>query len=525
MEGQTVPYVEAPTRLSYDLFKLNHRADGRMALVLISINLIGWTRFGFAFLFPGIAIGLWLWWPLLWSRRYYAIGEYVYSLWIRLYLKDTLWEDWTKATDEAGQPSKKPRQDILRRHVPMPLRVDKLHDIGLIYNTVTGTDSIVIASSGSDIAGMSLMGMHDAQEVIASVIRRIANYSGLTAEVSFGYRRRPYSTSEIRVAYDQNAYPDILVPAALVPMAKTGQTLEELYEQGLVSKEDVRRARLGAIVAESIALANIEGCDVDMVAVITIQRPPLLRSAAKGKAEVTPREALRTTIVDMALDVCDALKRATVHNPHILDQLECEDYLRAAWDVAGLEAYREERDQHIASEAEGMAPLYHPQFGIYTDNSSCVTDQTGHVTVRLTQLPRDIVPNLMPALFSDSGVRWPSVSVIGESTTGNAEYLRTSWFASIFDSVLDSLGFEFGPKTRNRRESLDARQEELAAKGHTEYFDVYLSAASDDPEELEADLARLLGVAKSVGALATVVTGRSRQFRAMLTATTCIGLL
>lgn len=521
MPSYDVPTVTAPRSLSYQFLKLSD-ADFKMLAILGCIGFILIQLLGFLGFVIGVAILVWLMWPCSWSRRYYTFGEWVYGLWIRYMLKDVLWEDWLTAglTDS-------PKRDRLRRKTPFPLRVDKVHQVGLIHNRRSDTDSILISGSGSDIAALSIRDQYDRQMQIAETIKKVAGYKGLTAEIGFVIRRRPYDIVEFDISSDHNVSPDILVPASAELVHTSGMNPEQLYKQGRIGKEELRRARLNEILVQSRAEVQTHGHNVAMITVITIKRDNRLRSAArkKGAKLLAPKETYSLKIVQLAEEACVFLEQASVRETQILDKQECEDYVRETWDVAGLDDYRKARIYGTDAGTDDE-PLHYPQIRIRTGHNSCVFDQTHHAIIRISKLPKEIEPNLMPRLFSDPAVRWLSRSLVSETGTGDAEYRLLGTFTALYENILAGFGIvRYGPKTVKQQTALEDRRQEISDQEHAEYFNIYLAAANQDPEALEQDIDQLFRAVNGIGARAERVTGRSRQIAAAITANTGIALL
>jgi hypothetical protein len=525
---QDVTFLTGPERLSYRLLNLSSTDKGAF-LVLIALGSYLWGKLGFFGLAAGILLTTYFLWPLAWSRRYYAWGEKVYDAWIKLVDQATLWE-----SDEVRRESHRVwwrrllRALIMRAH-PFPLRVDTLFDYGLIHNVRSGTDSLVITGDGSRIAAMDPDEQSDHQEIIADEIRRIAGYKGITATVSMVLRRRPSNPVLFDQNQDRHAFPDHVMPEALVAMARTNKSADELYADGEITREQLRDYRLHRInVAQNRASYETDGSSVDMAMVITIKRSARLIRADKRKhgKPLEAAEVRRERLVQLAESMGDALVRASVANPHVLNAEECADYLRSAWDVADLSDYYRARLRPQDNATSDAVSLYQPQHAIYAKNGVCVMDRTGHAVVRITKLPKQIPPNMMPRLFTDSGVRWVTRTMVGETTTGNSEYYGFTWLGFILEDILDALGLHrTGRKTQRRKETLDSNASQIDEQAHIEYFNGYLATAGVDEVQLNLDVEELIRTVANIGGQAQRVPGGSRQARATLTAVTGIPLL
>lgn len=550
---QEVTVLTGPDGLAYRLLSFSSTDWGAFA-IFASLGMYLWVNLAF----PGLVIAVlfvgYMMWPLAWSRRYYAWGEAIYSQWIRIVHQGILWESGDEYAINASTRRwwRKLLSRAFSRVAVFALLVDELFDYGLIHNLLDTTDSLVIRGDGSSIAAEEPQRQYDLQEMLAEELRRIAGYQKLTATVGFTLRRRPTSQLMFDANQDSHAHPDVVIPEAIVKAHETGKTVDELYAAGEITRQELRDYRLHVIdVAQARSSFMDEGCSVDMVAVITIKRSSRLAMAARsGGKPLEANELRRERIVQLANSMLDALGRAGVGNPIILNPDQCRDYLRSAWDVNSLPEYY---GQRVAAESQSQlpiqhreevsssrsklrfwarpkavaesVPLYHPQHSIQVNDNICVMDDTGHAVVRLTKLPAKIYPWTMHDLFTHSDVRWISRTLASETTTGTREYLGLTWLSKIQDDVMSVVPGLWGKKTELKRERLDAQTSRIANEGHIEYFNCFVAVANSDPELLELDVEEVLRAVNNIGGRAERVTGRSRLVRATLTANTGIPLL
>lgn len=533
-----VPVITGPQQLASPLFRLTLN-DGVVLVVLGCLTLLLVQRWDFPGMLLGVINLVWWLWPQDWGRRYAMWADAVYSWWIRNVLQGVLWENPYYEGDDRLSPRGAIRKMLGRlvyRAHPFPYYADRLYEIGLIHRG--DTDTILIAGDGSSISSLELREQAIKLYEFEKEIRRIAAWMDLSAEVGTIIRRRPGNLLEFDAMIGQELFPDVVVPEALVVMQRPenrGKTADELYAEGKLTKQELRDLRLHQIncveVREELAL---NGPGVDMVTTVTIRRSPRLHAAAKRSKYLTEKEVRHERIVRLGQSMLAAAKRASVANPHIFDQEECEDFLRGAWDTVTLQDYYRQRVEEAQTEEvitpeqiseQRRVPLWHPQIGIYVTSNVAVFDYTNHAVLRVTKMPVEIESDRLDRLFTDMPVQWLSRTMASEPVTGTREYYGLNFLSALADSLLDSLTIRIGTRTVRRRQRLADEEERVADEGHIEYFNGYVSIAHEDPEELELLVQEVLSELQVIGCNAQRVKGEARICRAVLTATTSIALL
>jgi hypothetical protein len=513
--------VPAPRSLGYQFNKWSI-TDIRMVVVLLAFLLLVGLEVGVLGFLPVLFLAGWLLWPCEWGKRYYSYGEWLYGIWIRAVLQDILWQDVKKLDTELGRLSKPPKRSRFRRRDPFPLRVDRAHDIGMVWNKRRKTYSLLISADGSDISSMSLVDQRQRQDMIAEAIRRIASYQGLRAEVGFTFRRRPYSVHKIDTSFHNRGNPEAFVPAAAVAAAKTGKTVEALHADGKITDRELRYNRFHMLQRGQRAVAQELGGDVDMVAVVTIARSARLRAAASGKKPLSLKDVYGEKVYQIARELIEGLELASVHEPAIMDPSACEDYIRGAWD-SDIGAYRASRlSTDWKPTGPDEIPAEHPQYSIRVTDKLCVMDDTGIAVVQVIKQPEALEPNLVPILAIHPRVRLLSRSLVSETSNGNVDYFLAGFMASIWDNFLDGITVRTGPRTERRREALGEEQRRIDAQQHVMYSNSFEAVISPDPEEVEAAVEDLIRVINQWGGRAKRIKGRNRQVRYALMATTGI---
>lgn len=521
MERQEeVPVVFGPTGLAYNAARLGG-ADWGAVTVLVFATLILNARMGIFGLLIGIGAIVLLIWPLGWSKRYYAIGEWQVGIFIHVFLRDAIW-----------LAENDPNEGFFRKlcrwfyhrctHHAYPYRVDALYDYGLVYTESMSTDSIILTGDGSDIAGLSLQEQASRAEQIAEEIRRNVSYEGLEVTTSMVFLRRPKDMIDVLAMQNMSMHPNVLWPEALLVLAENpGRSADDLYRVGLLTRQQLRDYRLYQInVVQTRSMLAEQGMTTTMAYVVTIGRSTRLRAAEpKRRSQGKPldeSELRFEKIIQIAQSSRDALRKAGVGNPRVLTPRQAEAYLRG-WDVAGLPSFFE---RQLEETGHG---LHHPEHAIMAQSDVAVFDQTGHATVRLTALPQYITPNTMPQLVTQSEVPWLTRTIVCESTTGKWEYRGTYFLGNLVDIMMGVFnGIRPGAKTIRRRQKLDTAEERIADESHILYLNVFESCAHDDPKVLEMYVDALQSEIRRIGGRSERLKGRARIVPWTLTALTGI---
>lgn len=517
---EEVPVVFGPTGLAYNAAKLGG-TDWGAAICLVFVTLFLNAQMGILGFLIGIGVIVSLLWPLGWSKRYYAIGEWLAGVFIHVFLRDAL---WLAENDPNEGFFRKLCRWLYNRctHHAYPYRVDTLYDYGLVYTKPMSTDSVIITGDGSDIAGLSLQEQANRAEWIAEEIRRNVSYEGLEVTTSMVFSRRPLDMIDVLAVQNASMHPNVLWPEALLVLAENpGRSADDLYKAGLLTRQQLRDYRLHKVnVVQARALLGERGMTPIMAYVITVNRSTRLQAAEpkrRGQGKPLDESELRfEKIIQIAQASSDALRKAGVGNPRVLTPRQAEAYLRV-WDVAGLPSFFE---RQLEETGHG---LHHPEHAIMAQSDVAVFDQTGHATVRLTVPPQHVTPNTMPQLVTQSEVPWLTRTIVCESTTGKWEYRGTYFLGNLVDILMSVFsGIRPGAKSIRRRQKLDAAEERIADESHILYLNVFESCAHDDPKVLEMYVDMLQREIRSIGGKSERLKGRARIVPWTLTALTGI---
>lgn len=547
---QFVEAVSAPTKLSYPFFRQT-TGDWISTIILALGCFIALLRYDlFGFIVAGLP-SLWLVWPGQYGKHYYTLYENtIVTWWYLVVLEGYLYEN-------KDHPDYVPRHVVwwkralkwvIRISHPYPFRVDSIShvdangvvtEVGLIFTEKINSYAAVIEASGSKIPNLSLQDQSARIDSIAGEIQRLAYLKGLSARVSFVFMRRPASIVAHEEVIDVSLVPDVVVPKALLKLddfissleslepalsfkeriTKLREESDKLYETGALTKEETRDFRLFLTSQEAQEAVRINGNDPWMVALIMIRRNSRLAQASSEEKALSADEGSQQDIIRLINTFARQLELTGVHEPHVLNREETEDYLAAATNAVMLDEYRERAFNEVS---HGDLDVYHPQVAIEVTHDLAVFDGTGHAVFKLTGLPSSILPTDMAGLVNGvRNVRWISRTLTSESGTGTNEYRAAVWLRNILDDFLGFTGVRTGRKTENRQIGVDERQQQLADQGHVEYINIYLAVAAETPTEI-ANAG--IEIDKSVRTLAASarcirVTGAARISRMVLTAT------
>lgn len=547
---QYVEAVSAPTKLSYPFFR--QTTGDWIATLLLAVGcFIALLRYDlFGFIVAGMP-SLWLLWPGQYGKHYYTMWENtIVSWWYLVVLEGYLWEN-------KNHPDYVPRQValwkrglkwVIRISHPYPFRVDSINqvdgfgvvsDVGLIFTERTNSYAAVVEARGSKIPNLSLQDQSARLDSIAGEIQRLAYLKGMSARVSFVFMRRPASIVAHEEVMDISLVPDVVVPRALLKLdgfiksletqtpalsfaeriTKLREESDKLYKDEVLTREETRDFRLFLTSQEAQEAVRTIGNDPWMVALIMIRRNAQLAKASSGEKSLSADEGSQQDIIQLINTFSRQLELTGVHEPHVLNREETEDYLAAATNAVMLDEYRERAFNEVS---HGDLDVYHPQIAIEVTRDLAVIDGTGHAVFKITGLPSSILPTDMAGLVNGvRNVRWISRTLTSESGTGTNEYRAAVWMRNVLEDVLGFTGLKAGRKTEIRQIGADTRQQQLADQGHVEYINIYLAVAAETPSEV-ANAA--IEIDKSVRSLAATarcirVTGAARMCRMALTAT------
>jgi|GEM_PF-4768906 len=423
------------------------------------------------------------------GRAYYVLLKKLDSWKIRRPDKGVLW------LAPSGKASKNRRIRLRRRQAEvLPVKVQSLQHIGLAHNKGFKTDSIVVVGDGSDDAALSLAAQRQKIAEKAQTIMRLASRPDVGVGVSFVFRKHPFNVYPLLDDQMRTNHPDIMVPAALVTPEKD------------LSRADLRRRNIRAIVDEKNELVKAKGSDIEMAAIVTIKRYGVLSVLAKlssqsnkessGKrrpfgrkrAQKSPKTLQkfnfkRLPIVDIAETCKEALTSNGVANVRILDEKGMEAFQRGTWDNADMTDFY--RQQHSKTLGEYS---HWPAKKISVTHNTATFDNTTHTVLRITGLPGPSLPSFMRQLHA-LGSRWYSVTLVGETISSTGDYLALNRITSVSAAIAEGTGSDTGMKTQRKLDAVQERQARVSNLKYLHLYNILLCITDPDPEKVENDAA------------------------------------
>lgn len=461
-----------------------------LPIIIVSTAAIGLGGFALSLLFS-------LFWLHRWQygRTYWIFGEALYSAWIDKIKKGVVWS-----------------KDKKTRKPPVPYVVNGVGDIGVVNTPSLYTDSIICMGDGSDIASLEIALQAYRNKDFASAIRKIASPFNLSVRLSFGFRRRPKDISIDDTYSALNRHDQVILPEALLRPQEEWTARDHAWYQ-LFKLNNARRLEVG-------------GFDVQMFAVITIERSSKLQRAVQKEEGVNETDVYQIPIIQMAQAAIANFTNCNVVRPRILNLNQAERFMRGAWDVDTLPRYYAEETQRRAEHPEPQPSGHHwPQEEMLAKHDFSVADTTGHAVFSVTETPKKAMPDLMRQLYT-SNVPYVSVSLVGETVKSRSEYVLLNGLIALTDAIREGFGFVHqGRASQNRREERTRRQAEVFDSRLTMHYNILIDCAHGDPDELERGSDTILSEVQALNMAAKRVKGSCRQYKAMWSATTCISIL
>lgn len=520
-----VPTTPSPQKPSYQFLSFT---GGDWVVVIIGFVLMYVSMAvvaGFvAFILMLIALIYWLW-PLMNGRRYYVVIMTIYAkVWIEGVLERVEW------SANPRHDLKKWKRLLVRCFIepdPFPFSIDKLHHIGLLFLRSNRTDTVVFTGDGSSFQRESPSKQAEMLDRLSDAIKDLSSFKALNPKIGLGVRRRPFDKSMMDEQQNTHLLVDTMIPEVLVRCSERKLPFTEESIMAVVSEDPTRRKKELSdlncyVVAQAAKVAATSyGLSHDMFATLTIRRSRRLQLAARSRRSklLDPKDAQSEAIVKLADDFREQLLDMGIQNPSILDQRELEDFVRAGWDVAGMDEYRKARLDDKSADARDTAALYRPQDHVTTHDKVSQLGKTRHMTFRFVGLPKDLFPAQMAALTDTVATEaYLQRSLTSQVVKGNKEYNVLTGFLNVLESLMDALSvfIKSGKKTDKRREGLSALTDRLADQEHITYFGLWytLSSSSEDPGVFERDTAKLRRAAARQNCKIELVEGTAWTRRA-----------
>lgn len=540
--------VYGPTRQN-QRFASFTAADWRVAMLIAVALVTSNALFDSPWLNLAVTVaGVIIMWKFSsYGRLYHVVGEAFYSLWIRLWQHGIRWQ---------AHP---PRGKFFRRLFTrigtrwssdvIPLEVNELGDIGLVHNYRQQTDSVIVGGTGSASSGLGLDEQRRILDLHDTWIKRVAGRPDVGVSISFVYRVDPHDPWQDIIMQVETGLPNIVLPPELAPDASMA--------------DEVTRRRWAALRENQLEVNQLGlevGSDVIMAAVITIKRygrlqkltkeqrrrerqlekrmqrewrkekrrakregrePVVYDEALQQRAEITRLRLSDLPIADLADECAKGLVECGVSGVHVFSVPETEKFLRGSWDVADMDDYYERR---LQSELGGDS--HWPSQRIVTTNRCVVFDYTAHSTLLVKRLPAPVLPHFMAQLHK-LGIEYPTITLVGETTSSIWDYLALTRIRSIARGAQDAFGADSGVKTEQVHEEWLARQTQIANTKYLHLYNILIDirlpvngTSDEDLEALDTQVSKVIKDLRSSMRIEAIrVTGECRQESVVWSAT------
>lgn len=529
MSGQpeSLPYTQLPNRGGLVTRLLDATPNdvkillpGLAATVAMSM-LVG---LGVTFLMLILMVGLLYRYP--YGRGYSMLYEAVDSWFIRNIRRGKLWDP-------------DPNAKLVKRLVKRALWQRQLFDlspqvieargqrIAVLHDEKKKLDHLYIVAEGSNASALDIHGYQQVNLAVAETIKHVKAETGLSIGVSFGRLIRPYDATELATFFRRNLHPDVAVPESFVT------------PENQLTRDQRVEAKLHAVMQQVAEVYTPVVANVTFMAVITVKRPSKWRKRKMMKKGLSEKDLYNAPIARMARTFVTDLEQVGVKDARWLGMSELTALFRRSHDVAHL-------DEYYTARAEGLVPkkdddIQHNEHGVVTSELRYLPEGkvavgkdwiniggTLHRTLRITQLPQQVLPNLIHVIYgatsgNDTTVRgWSAISLSGETISGQAEYRRFTWGMTLRRSLNRARGQKIyrPPSDRDKERDLERRQTDMYRSGSVgQKCNIFATVSGSTLEEVEEMQHQVEKVIRGRSGRIQVVRGESRQLRAMQTAT------
>lgn len=432
-------------------------------------------------------------------RAYYMPIFLLKNAYIRRVKKGILWQ-----AEASGSKSKRNK-----RKAVFPFEVHAFGDIGLIHTRHKKADTMVFASTGSPISSLNLHDQYTAHASIADVFRRAAAIAGMKIEISMGVRARPEDPWKFWNTISAIGEGEVVLPAAFV----TAEQKWTDYDRRMLVLNDIQSS-----LAQIGQIAN----DVDMVLLITVQRPPAFDKAVK-KQTIEERESNQQPIMRIKSIAIPLLEKILKNGVTILDAEGAERYLRKSWDVIGLSEYYNRANERLINGDFDTHDQWYAERLIRVTDRYVQIDDTFGATLKMHTYPKEAAYPYDSRAFYAAGSRWFSNGVIGETVNGGWEYRILNTSQGFLSDIISVSGIQWsGPKVERKEQEVTDRLREIDQSTYTESYNPLSAISAGSAEELEINVQGEIDRLTAEGMSPIRVIGESKQFSSYLSATTFI---
>jgi hypothetical protein len=412
-----------------------------------------------------------------------------------------------------SQSKKEPRGK--RAIKPFPLEVREFGDVGLVYNQIKRTYSMIITSEGSPISSMSMLGQYAAVQSLASLVTKAAATAGRGGlKIAMGLRARPQDPWLVPNTLNEVADINVILPSALATHKPESEW----------TNDDKRAIFLNKILESYADIVDLSA-SVEMILVVTVKDTDEFRRAFK-EGVIYDKEMRNQSITRIRNVIIPYLERL-IGDVTVLDGEGAEKYLRKAWDVVTLNDYYLMAQKRLmgTADAEGTLTQYLPASHIKAYPDCVEIDGTFATTLKITSFPFEEVYAHRVQEVYDSMARWSSTSVIGETLHSGREYNILNGLTGLTTDAADRFGvIRSGPRAERRDEERIGRLREMDNAVYNQDFVPVVAVLAGSREELMEEYGLEADRLTAAGYSHIRVLGRSKQLPSFLTATTLIDL-
>lgn len=425
----------------------------------------------------------------------------------------------------------------------IPLEINPLGEVALIYNRRNKTDSIVFVGDGSSFEGMDMAAQHEFVQKIARILRDVTIlHPDYSLSCAWGIMKRPLDRFRFSTNLASAHHPQAIALA----LAERENRLEEVVANlpDYITQSLFRRLLIaGRNMLQQIDLSEKLDSEVTMFTTWTIRRESLLTSSES----LAEDQVNQLAISNLADTISGELKSIGVENARALDLAGARRFLNGALNVTDIARYYEwahrypeaanetitETEERLAEYFDGdisalaeqlqleTSPHW-PQQQIREFKDHLEIDGTFTTTLVLTEHPEYTFPNFRSILslefdnaFRGEGLRWYTITDIGETVSSKAQVNRMNVALPIVEHLTSN--FTDMPQVRSSTEKQHEQRENIYREGYTTDSATLVTVLGSSKEQME-DYARTAeAICRRMDLGPIRLTGAARQLNACLT--------
>lgn len=482
--------------------------------VIVTSQLLGWGPTSLLMLVLGL-----LMFRFPYGRGYSMLSDYAKTLHIQYILKGVLWDP-----DPNARLVKRRLKQRQLFHLSVQVIEAGKQRVSVLHDEKKRIDHLYIIGRSSNAAALDMDGYEQFNLQVAEVIKHAKAETPLQIGASYGRLVRPYNPWKLVKSLEMIMDGDVAIPEGLVTswedLTPRQRVEMKLHQNGEQLKD----------------LYSRKGADSIRMVVISIKRPNAWRKLKKRG--LTERELYKAPVVRIANTIVTDLERIGVEGVRCLSFTELATLFRLSHDTTNLDAYRkalamgripaDDSQLEVAPNGEVLSDTQHlPNGQISVGDDWVDVAGTKHRTLRVRLLPRQVLPNVLHSLYGVTS-HWSGMAFAGETISGWAESRRFTYGITLARSVERARGRKVyeSHDEKLRKSELEKRHTAIQRSGSVgQNGNIFITISGANIEELEDAQHAFETVARAKGLVLKVVKGRSRQLRAMQTATLAINLM